>query len=249
MRMRNVIVTGGSRGLGLKIAQRLTQTGDRAIVLARNETPELALARAAAEAAQPGANQLPFVRCDLLALDSIPHCIKSLRQEVGPIYGLVNNAGVSLEGLHAQQDTGKMEELIRLNVTAPLVLAKCVLRWMMADAKGGSIVNISSIAAFTGYSGLATYSASKAALLGFTRSLAREVGRLDIRVNAVAPGFLETDMTRNLTAEQRAQVERRNALKRGVKIEEAADAVAFLLSDQAKSITGTVLTVDAGNSA
>jgi 3-oxoacyl-[acyl-carrier protein] reductase len=128
------------------------------------------------------------------------------------------------------------------------VISKYVVRFMMADG-GGRIVNVSSIAAFSGYSGLAVYAATKASLIGFTRSLAREVGRLGVNVNAVAPGFVDTSMTQGMTDEQRQQIERRSALKRLVNVEDIASAVAFLIGDQSKNITGTVLTVDAGNTA
>jgi 3-oxoacyl-[acyl-carrier protein] reductase len=119
---------------------------------------------------------------------------------------------------------------------------------MMADG-GGRIVNIASIVAGTGYSGLSVYSATKASLIGFTRSLAREVGRLGVNVNAVAPGFVDTEMTHALTEEHREQIVRRSALRRLVDIDDVANAVEFLLSDRSKNITGTVLTVDAGNTA
>jgi 3-oxoacyl-[acyl-carrier protein] reductase len=128
------------------------------------------------------------------------------------------------------------------------VLSKYVVRLMMADG-GGRIVNISSVTAFAGYSGLSVYSATKASLIGFTRSLAREVGRMGVNVNAVAPGFVDTSMTEGMTDEQRQQIERRSALKRLVDVEDVANAVEFLLGDQSKNITGTVLTVDAGNTA
>jgi 3-oxoacyl-[acyl-carrier protein] reductase len=119
---------------------------------------------------------------------------------------------------------------------------------MMADG-GGRIVNVSSIIGFTGYSGLSVYAATKAAMIGFTRSLAREVGRRGVNVNAVAPGFLETDMTRGLEGERREHVARRSALRRLAEVDDVADAVEFLLGPKAKSITGTVLTVDAGSTA
>jgi 3-oxoacyl-[acyl-carrier protein] reductase len=129
-----------------------------------------------------------------------------------------------------------------------MVMTKYVVRSMMADG-GGRIVNMSSITAFTGYSGLSVYSATKASLLAFTRSLAREVGRMGVNVNAVAPGFVDTDMTHTLKDEHREQVIRRSALRRLVDVEDVANAVEFLLSDRAKNITGTVLTVDAGSTA
>jgi 3-oxoacyl-[acyl-carrier protein] reductase len=119
---------------------------------------------------------------------------------------------------------------------------------MMADG-GGRIVNVASIIGFTGYSGLSVYGATKASIIGFTRSLAREVGRMGVNVNAVAPGFVDTEMTHGLGGEQRRQIERRSALRRLPEVDDIAHAVEFLLGDTGKSITGTVLTVDAGNTA
>jgi 3-oxoacyl-[acyl-carrier protein] reductase len=137
---------------------------------------------------------------------------------------------------------------VRVNTLSPIVLTKYVVRAMMADG-GGRIVNVSSIMGFTGYSGLSVYGATKASLIGFTRSLAREVGRMGVNVNAVAPGFLRTEMTRRLDREQLQQIERRSALRHLPEIEDVASAVDYLLGDGAKSVTGTVLTVDAGNTA
>jgi len=128
------------------------------------------------------------------------------------------------------------------------VLTKYVVRAMMADG-GGRIVNISSIVASTGYSGLSVYAATKASLLGFTRSLAREVGRAGVNVNAVAPGFVATEMTQSLTEEHKQQIARRSALKRMVDVDDVANAVEFLMSEKSRNITGTVITVDAGNTA
>jgi 3-oxoacyl-[acyl-carrier protein] reductase len=138
--------------------------------------------------------------------------------------------------------------MVRVNTLAPIVLTKYVVRAMMADG-AGRIVNVASIIGFTGYSGLAAYAATKASMIGFTRSLAREVGRLGINVNAVAPGFLATDMTDVLTDEQRRQVAKRSALRRFAEIEDVANAVEYLLGDKGRNISGTVLTVDAGATA
>jgi 3-oxoacyl-[acyl-carrier protein] reductase len=142
----------------------------------------------------------------------------------------------------------QVERLVRLNTLSPILLTKYVVRAMMADG-GGRIVNVASIVAFTGYSGISVYSATKASLIGFTKSLAREVGPLGINVNAIAPGFLDTEMTESLTGQQREQIARRSALHRLAEIDDVANAVEYLLSDKAKNITGTVLTVDAGNTA
>jgi 3-oxoacyl-[acyl-carrier protein] reductase len=242
--MRNVIVTGGSRGLGLGIACKLADAGFRAIAIARKESAELTAA--IEQSGQPGS--FHFAPFDLAEIDGIADLVKKLRKELGPIYGLVNNAGVSAEGSLAMMQNSQMEQVVRLNTLSPMVMTKSVVRTMMADG-GGRIVNIASVVAFTGYKGLSVYSATKASLIGFTRSLSREVGRLGINVNAVAPGFVDTEMTRTLTPEHRDQIVRRSALKRLVEVEDVANAVEFLLSDRAKNITGTVLTVDAGNTA
>jgi len=242
--MRNVLVTGGSRGLGLGIARRLAGAGYRAIAVARKPTE--ALTTAIAEA-PPGA--LHFVPCDLAEIDGLAALAKSIRKDFGPIYGLVNNAGMSFEGVLALMPIAQMEQMLRLNTLAPLVLTKHVVRQMMADGGAGRIVNMASIIASTGYSGLSVYAATKASLLGFSRSLAREVGRLGVTVNSVAPGFIETEMTNGLNDEQRQRIERRSALKRLAGVNDVAAAVEFLLSDHAKNITGTVVTVDAGNTA
>ena len=174
--------------------------------------------------------------------------MKKLRKDFGPIYGLVNNAGTSVEGTLAMMQVCQIEHAVRLNTLSLMVMTKSVVRSMMADG-GGRIVNIASIVAFTGYSGLSVYSATKASLVGFTRSLAREVGKLGITVNAVAPGFAVTEMTRGMKEEQREQIVRRSALKRLVEVEDVANAVEFLLGHGAKNITGTVMTVDAGSTA
>ncbi len=244
--MRNVIVTGGSRGLGLGISRRLAGAGYRAIAVARRQNNELAVAMQEAELAKPGS--FHFVPFDLAEIEGISNLVKSLRKEFGPIYGLVNNAGISFDGVLALMPTSQIEQLIRMNTLSPIVLTKYVVRTMMADG-GGRVVNLSSITAFTGYSGLSVYGATKASIIGFSRSLAREAGRMGVNVNSVAPGFIDTDMTRDLKDEQRQQIERRSALKRLADIDDVANAVEFLLSDKAKNITGTVLTVDAGNTA
>jgi 3-oxoacyl-[acyl-carrier protein] reductase len=243
---RRVLVTGGSRGLGLGIARRLVGDGYEVIALARQKTKELSAASAAAKRAKAGA--LHFVAFDLGDIEAIPDLVKRLRREFGPLFGLVNNAAISHDGALAMMHNSQIEALVRLNTLSPLVLTKYVVRSMMSEGEG-RIVNIASIIGFTGYSGLAAYAATKASMLGFTRSLAREVGRLGINVNAVAPGFLDTDMTHVLTGEARAKVVRRSALRRLVEVDDVANAVEFLLSDKARNVSGTVLTVDAGATA
>jgi 3-oxoacyl-[acyl-carrier protein] reductase len=239
--MRNVIVTGATRGLGLGIVRLLSAAGYDVIAIARRPSDELtALMRD-----RTGVRFRPF---DLSEILEIPALVKGLRREFGSFYGLVNNAGVGTGGLLATMRDAQIERLVRLNTTSPVVLTKYVVRSMMADG-GGRIVNVASIVSFTGFSGLSVYGATKSSLVGFTRSLAREVGKLGITVNAVAPGFVDTEMTEGLEAAQRERIVRRSALGHLVDVDDIANAVEFLLSPKAKNITGTVLTVDAGSTA
>jgi len=244
--MRNVIVTGASRGLGLGIARRLSTEGYRAIAIARQKSDELSSFMREVEQSQP--DSVHFAPFDLGNVQDIPDLVKKIRADFGPIYGLVNNAAISYDGVLATMHNSQIERLIRLNTLSPIILTKYVARNMMSDG-GGRIVNIASIIGSTGYSGLAVYAATKASMVGFTRSLARELGRLNINVNAIAPGFMDTNMTQRLGSERREQIMRRSALRRFPQIEDVADAVEFLLGAKAKNITGTTITVDAGATA
>ncbi len=241
--MRNVLVTGGSRGIGLAIVRRLASAGYNVVAVARRESDELRHALREA-----GEDRLHFVAFDLSEVDGIPDLVKSLRTNFGAIYGLVNNAGIGTEGLLATMHNSDIEALVRLNVLSPIVLTKYVVRHMMADG-AGRIVNISSIIATTGYNGLSVYGATKAAATGFTRSLAREVGKLGITVNAIAPGFVATELTRSLSDDGRQRIAGRSALRRLPEGEDIASMVEYLLGDGGRNITGTVLTIDAGNTA
>lgn len=244
--MLNVIVTGASRGLGLAIATSLAGAGYRVIAIARRCTDELT--GVAAGAARSGVGAIEYRAFDLTELAGVADFVRGLRTEFGGIYGLVNNAGIGTGGVLGSMRLDDIEQLIRLNTTAPIVMTKHVARVMMT-ARAGRIVNISSIVALTGYSGLSVYSATKASLLGFTRSLAREVGQLGITVNAIAPGFIDTDMTQELDTDQRAKIMRRSALRRMAAPIDVAKSVEFLLGEGGRNITGTVITVDAGNTA
>ncbi len=244
--MRNVVVTGGSRGLGLGMARKLAASGFSVIALARKGSAALDAAIEEAAAAPQGA--LRFRACDLAEIDALPAFVKSLRGEFGRLYGLVNNAGLGTAGLLAGMKDDAIEKLVRLNVLSPIVLTKHVVRSMMTEP-GGRIVNLSSVVSTTGYSGLSAYGATKAALAGFTKSLARELGPLGITVNAVAPGFIDTEMTGGLDEAQLARIVRRSPLGRLAQIEDVANMVDFLFSEMGRNITGTVMTVDAGNTA
>lgn len=240
--MRNVVVTGASRGIGLAIAQELAAAGYNVIGVARHESDEFK------NAVREVNGRLHFRAFDLSEIDAIPAFVKLLREKFGAIYGLINNAGIGTEGLLATLHNSEIEALVRLNVLSPVILTKYVVRHMMADGEG-RIVNMSSIIASTGYNGLSVYGATKAAATGFTRSLAREVGKLGITVNAIAPGFIATELTQGLTDEARARVVGRSALRRLPEASDVARMVEYLLGDGGRNITGSVLTIDAGNTA
>lgn len=245
MPVLNVVVTGGSRGIGLAIARQLAAANYRVIAIARKPSEELSAATAEAQAL--GRGTIEFRALDLGELAAIPAFVRGLRAEVGAFYGLVNNAGIGTGGILANMHDTEIERLVRLNTLSPILLTKYVAKSMMLE-RSGRIVNVASIVAATGYSGLAVYSATKASLLGFTRSFAREVGQLGITVNAVSPGFIDTEMTQELTQGQREKIAGRSALKRLAEPIDVARSVEFLISEAGRNITGTVLTVDAGNS-
>jgi 3-oxoacyl-[acyl-carrier protein] reductase len=224
----------------------LAAAGYRVVALARNGTDGLTAASRAA--ADGGRGAIEFRACDLSDVGGIAPLVRALRADFGPIYGLVNNAGLGTSGILSNMLDHDIQRLIQLNTISPIMLTKYVVRSMMTQREG-RIVNIASVVAFTGYSGLAVYSATKASLIGFTRSLAREVGQLGITVNALAPGFIVTEMTHELNEAQRQQIARRSALKRMPDPIDIARSVEFLLGDGGRNITGTTLTIDAGNTA
>jgi 3-oxoacyl-[acyl-carrier protein] reductase len=244
--MRNVLVTGGSRGIGLAISRRIAAAGFNVIAVARRESDELR--ETIGEVGKQSSGGLHFRAFDLSEIDAIASFVKALRDEFGAIFGLVNNAGIGSEGLLATMHNTEIETLVRLNVLSPIILTKYVARQMMADG-AGRIVNMSSIIATTGYNGLSVYGATKAAASGFTRSLAREVGKLGITVNAIAPGFVETELTQSLSEEHRRRIAGRSALRRLAEPDDVARMVEYLLGDGGRNITGTVFTIDAGNTA
>ena len=241
--MRNILISGGTRGVGLAIARKLASDGFCVFALGRKESDGLATA-----IAEFPAGMMNFVPFDLANIDVIPDLIREMKAAHGPLYGLVNNAALGTDGLLSNMHNSDIAKLVTLNTISPITLTKYAVRGMMTTGEG-RIVNISSIIGFTGYSGLSVYGATKASMLGFTRSLAREVGRLGVTVNAVAPGFMDTEMTQSMTDEQRAKIAGRSAMRRLAEVEDVASAVSYLMSDAARNITGTTITVDAGNTA
>lgn len=236
-----VLVTGGNRGLGLSIVQSLAEAGYSVVAAARSLTPELTQLMSEDE-------KVTFETLDLIKIKELHLWSRNFTEKYGSPYALINNAAIAHDGVLGTMHESQIEEVIAVNVTATLILTKYISRSMLRN-RLGRIVNISSIIASTGFNGLSVYAASKAALNGFTKSLSRELGKVNITVNAVAPGYMETSMSAGINDTQLDQIRRRSALKRLAKTAEVASTIKYLLSDDAAAITGTVLTVDAGNTA
>jgi 3-oxoacyl-[acyl-carrier protein] reductase len=242
--MKHVIVTGGSRGLGLEIVKSLLDADYWVSSCSRGTSAELEALVAEPERGK----RLFWQSCTVgeereaaafvaAALDWAAHV---------PLYGLVNNAGIASDGVLAIFPAAEMERILRINLLGSLQMARLALRTMLRGSGGGRIINISSIIGARGYSGLAAYSASKAGMDGLTRSLAREVGRAGITVNSIAPGYVETEMSANLSAQQHLQISRRTPLGRLAKVEDIVPLLRFLLSEDASFITGQTLIIDGG---
>ena len=238
-----VLVTGTSGGLGAAIAGTLINSGFRVVGIARRDVSPEALGLEGDDTAHYLHRSF-----DLADLDGIGPLVAEIVAEAGKPYGLVNNAALGADGILPTMHNSEIEAAVRVNVTAPILLTKYSVRHMLSASRG-RVVNISSIVARTGYRGLAAYGATKSAMEGFTRSLARDVGPRKITVNAVAPGFLTTDMTSVLSSDNLERIRSRSALGRFAEVEEVASMVSYLMSDAAAAITGTVLTVDGGSTA
>jgi 3-oxoacyl-[acyl-carrier protein] reductase len=233
------LVSGGSRGLGLDILRALVGDGYRVATFSRKPTESLQ------RLIQESPEQVLFQRADMSDEASLEDFVKQVEEELGPIHVLVNNAGIAVEGLLPIMNPDEIDNVVQVNLVGTLKLTRLVTR-MMLLRKSGVILNISSIVGIRGYRGLAAYSATKAALDGMTRSLARELGNVNIRVNSIAPGYLETEMTGLLDEEERAQIIRRTPLGRLGNPADVAGLVCFLVSDAAGFITGQSIVVDGG---
>lgn len=240
--MKTAVVTGATKGLGLAISAMLIDRGFRVVGVARRDSPEF-------EALRLTHAQAVFLeQTDLSKLDQIHTFATDLLQRYGRVYALINNAGIGCDGLLPTMHEMDIDRMMRVNLHAPMLLSKYLCRGMLMNRKG-RIVNISSIIASTGFSGLSVYGATKAGLIGFTKSLARELGRAGITVNCIAPGYMETDMTGSLDISKLDSIRRRSPLSRFPTTREVATAVAYVLSEDSTAITGTVITVDAGSTA
>ena len=231
----SVLVTGGNRGIGLAVATAFADAGDKVAFTYRSGEPPAALVERGCLA----------VRCDVTDAEQVEQAYKEIEEAHGPVEVLVANAGVTRDELLLRMSEEDFTSVLDTNLTGTFRLVKRAARGMLR-ARRGRIVVISSVVALLGSAGQANYAASKAGLVGFARSLARELGSRNITVNVVAPGFVDTDMTRALSDEQRGSVLGRIPLGRYAQPQEVAASVRFLASEEAAYITGAVIPVDGG---
>lgn len=236
------LVTGGSRGIGRAIAIKLASLGyDVAINYHGNE----ASAKEVAELCESFGVKTVVVQADVASFEACKQMIETVNETLGTISVLINNAGKTQDQLMMMMDAESFESVVQTNLMGTFNCMKLVMRQMMKQ-KYGRIINMSSVVGITGNAGQANYSASKAGVLGLTKSAAREVAGKNILINAVAPGFIETDMTNVLSDQIKESIVGQIPLKRYGKAEDVANMVAFLASDQADYITGQVFNVDGG---
>jgi 3-oxoacyl-[acyl-carrier protein] reductase len=224
----NFIVTGTSRGLGKSVAEYLAKRGHTVIGCSRLES-DSSLFKHISGVEFKNPNTFDLLQPYLAAAD-----------------GLINNAAIAFDGLLATQGEQSIIELIQVNLTSTLILTKRYIRERLKVRHSGNIVNVSSIIATRGYTGLATYAATKSGLDGMTRSLARELGPKGFRINSVLPGYMETDMSKSLDEHQKKQIIRRTPLGRLATVDDVNSVIEFLISDASKFITGQSIVVDGG---
>ena len=236
------VVTGGSRGIGRACAEALAGAGWKIAVGYRTNDAD---AKEAMSAIEEAGGSAIIVRLDTLDETSVAEAFKEVAEALGPVTGLVNNAGYSKDGLLIKYPMEQFERTMNTNVRGAYLCSRAALRGMLR-ARWGRIVNMSSAVAIRGNAGQTAYAASKAAIVGITKSLAREVGAKGITVNALCPGLLDTEMTSHLTDVARAYYLDQTPLGRTARLEEVASVVRFLMSDEASYVNGVALPVDGG---
>jgi 3-oxoacyl-[acyl-carrier protein] reductase len=228
------VVTGGSKGIGRAIVSLFAAEGARVYYLSRSEAK-----------GDASLGSVKWIACDVADEAKVNEAVEAIVAEAGAIDALVNNAGVTRDGLVFRMSLDDWETVLRTNLTSAFLVSRAVARHMI-KRRSGSIVNVSSVVGIIGNGGQTNYSASKAGLIGFTKSLAREVGSRGVRVNALAPGFIETAMTEKIPPEAKDKLKAGIPLGRTGKPEDVAAAALFLCSELSTYITGEVLKVDGG---
>lgn len=238
---RSVVVTGGSRGLGAGIVQMFLDNGDRVATCSRS--PSERTDAWGQDAALAG--RFSYAGVDIADRDSCDAFVHDVVERFGGVDVLVNNAGLARDGVLGVFPDGDVDAVVDLNIKGTIQMTKLVVRRMLQQGSG-RIINISSIVGISGYRGLSVYGATKAAIDGFTRAMARELGSRGITVNSIAPGYLRTEMTHGLNEEQMGQIARRTPLGRLGELEDVIGALRFLASDEAAFVTGHVFVIDGG---
>lgn len=239
--MKWIIVTGDSRGVGREIAYQILNETDFGVIGISRTSEE-----SADELLVKYPDRFRALSYDLANVEGVKQLYRDKIRKIGPIYGLVNNSAMAYDDIVSNLNIDELEMMFQVNVFSAMHLSKYAIRDMILHKTQGSIVHISSISAHTGYKGLSMYAATKGAMEAFSKNTAREWGSKGIRSNCVVPGFMETSISSTLTGEQKNRIYQRTSLKKETDIESVASTVLFLLSDKAKSITGTVVHVDNG---
>ena len=239
MKDKVILVTGANRGIGLNIIQRLNNDGYTVIGTSRTDDGANIISQ------EINSNGGKGLKMDVTNQESINSAIKNIRDEYGTLYGLVNNAGITNDNLLMRMTEEQWLSVIETNLTSIYRVTKSIVKDMM-KAREGRIVNIGSIVGMMGNAGQSNYSASKSGLLGFTKSLARELSSRNINVNSISPGFIDTDMTKALSDDQIDNLSKNIPLGRIAESSEVSSVVSFLLSDDSSYITGENINVNGG---
>jgi len=236
-----IVVSGGSRGLGQALVADLLATGHRVATFSRSTTSFVEDCRQA----DPQGERFHWEAVDATDFARVRQFVKGVEDRFGAIDVVINNAGVGVDGILSTMPDTDVHRLLTLNLEAAIQLTRACLKSMLRR-RAGCVLNVTSVVGIRGFSGISVYSATKAGLDGLTRSLAREVGPEGIRVNAIAPGYFESDMTGELNERQKKWIVRQTALRRLGDVADLAGVVRFLISPAAQFITGQTIVVDGG---
>ena len=237
------LITGAARGIGKAIALKLYNHGANIII---NDIVSESEINQNLQEIKKGTNEVMGIRADITKLDEVEKMIKEIVNKFGKIDILVNNAGIIRDSLLIRMKEGDWDAVINVNLKGTFNCSRTVAKYMMRQKTGGKIVNISSVIGLVGNIGQSNYAASKAGIIGLTKSMAKELALRNINVNAVAPGFIETDMTQKLPEKIRNSLQEKIPLKRLGTVEDVAQVVYFLVSEASSYITGQVIKVDGG---
>ena len=238
---QTIVISGGSRGLGQGLVTDLLASGHRVATFSRKLSPFIE----ECQAQDPAGKHFFWQAVDGLDFEQVRHFVRDVDERFAGVDALINNAGIGIDGILTTMQDAEIHQVLSLNLESAIQLSRACLKIMLRQ-RAGNIVNITSVNGIRGFSGVSVYSATKAGLDGLTRSLAREVGAMGIRVNAIASGYFESEMTSSLNERQRAWIVRQTALRRLGNVDDLVGVVRFLLSPAAQFITGQTLVVDGG---